>query len=119
MSFVNLPEKGRGPRALNLAGGEMEKLPVAEALARSAIEFSEWRDGYLRHPSFAGMRGNKEPQRIVRNRPPGRSPGLQFGNFYSSFRIPPEGAEILRLRYGLSISKFRWRFGCVDPYRSS
>nr|WP_260860309.1 non-homologous end-joining DNA ligase [Streptomyces cupreus] len=54
--------------------------PVREAGARWAeprlvaqIAFTEWtRDGMLRHPRYLGLRDDKEPGEVVRERPSGR-----------------------------------------------
>jgi bifunctional non-homologous end joining protein LigD len=35
------------------------------------VEFNEWtRDGTLRHPSFKGLREDKDPRQVVREEPP-------------------------------------------------
>ena len=35
------------------------------------VEFNEWtRDGTLRHPSFKGLREDKDPHQVVREEPP-------------------------------------------------
>ncbi|MET8247594.1 non-homologous end-joining DNA ligase [Streptomyces sp. NPDC005202] len=55
--------------------------PVREARARwvrpeliAQIAFTEWtRDGMLRHPSFLGLREDKKPREVVRERPSGRA----------------------------------------------
>jgi bifunctional non-homologous end joining protein LigD len=65
--FTNLPEKRRGQWALNLTNGEMQNCQWLKPELVAQIEFNEWTpDRHLRHASFAGLRGDKEPRRIVR-----------------------------------------------------
>jgi bifunctional non-homologous end joining protein LigD len=55
--------------------------PVREAGARwvrpelvAQIAFTEWtRDGMLRHPRYLGLRDDKKPRDVVRERPSGRA----------------------------------------------
>lgn len=65
--FVNLPEKRRGPWALNLTNGEMENCRWLKPQLVAQIEFNEWTpDRHLRHPSFAGLRADKDARQIGR-----------------------------------------------------
>src|ERR1044072_2674509 len=51
--FTNLPEKRRGPWALNLTTGEMENCRWLKPILVAQIEFTEWTpDGHLRYSSF-------------------------------------------------------------------
>jgi bifunctional non-homologous end joining protein LigD len=45
----------------------MQNCQWLKPLVVAQIEFAEWTpDGHLRHPSFAGLRTDKEPLRVVR-----------------------------------------------------
>ena len=64
-AFVDLPEKKR--TSYSLTRDEMRKCQWLKPLLVAQIDFQEWTpDGHLRHASFAGMRSDKDPQRIVR-----------------------------------------------------
>jgi bifunctional non-homologous end joining protein LigD len=65
--FVNLPE-ARGYRwGLGLTKQEMENCRWLRPKLVAQIEFTEWTpDDHLRHSSFAGLRDDKDPRRIVR-----------------------------------------------------
>ena len=63
--FVNLPEKRR--TLYSLTRDEMQKCQWLKPLLVAQINFQEWTpDGHLRHSSFAGLRSDKEPGRVVR-----------------------------------------------------
>jgi len=63
--FGDLPEKRR--TLYSLTKHEMQKWQWVKPLLVAQIDFQEWTpDGHLRHPSFAGLRSDKEPRRIVR-----------------------------------------------------
>jgi ATP-dependent DNA ligase len=63
--FANLPEKKRAQLALTAE--EMKNCVWLRPEIVAQIEFTEWTpDGHLRHSSFAGLRDDKEPGRIVR-----------------------------------------------------
>ena len=63
--FVNLPEKRR--TLYSLTKSEMENCQWLKPSLVAQIEFTEWTpDGHLRHSSFAGLRSDKDPARIVR-----------------------------------------------------
>jgi len=64
--FVNLPEKRKGRLADD---GGHEKMCVAQPEMVAQVEFVEWRpDGHLRHSKFIGLRDDKDPREIVRER---------------------------------------------------
>ena len=63
--FVNLPEKRR--TAWSLTAEEMKNCCWIRPELVAQIAFAEWTpDGHLRHSSFAGLRNDKDPRRIVR-----------------------------------------------------
>lgn len=63
--FANLPEKRRTQWALTRA--QMKDCVWLKPELIAQIEFTEWTpDGHLRHSSFAGLRNDKDPSRIVR-----------------------------------------------------
>jgi bifunctional non-homologous end joining protein LigD len=63
--FADLPEKLR--TLYSLTKHEMQNCQWLKPLLVVQIEFQEWTpDGHLRHASFAGLRTDKEPLRVVR-----------------------------------------------------
>jgi bifunctional non-homologous end joining protein LigD len=63
--FANLPEKQR--TLYSLTTDEMQKCYWLKPLLVAQIQFQEWTpDGHLRHPSFVGLRTDKEARQIVR-----------------------------------------------------
>jgi bifunctional non-homologous end joining protein LigD len=66
--FVNLPEKaGRFGRGLTAA--EMKRCTWLDPKLVCEIRFAEWtRDGHLRQPAFLGMREDKSPKEVVREK---------------------------------------------------
>jgi bifunctional non-homologous end joining protein LigD len=63
--FTNLPEKRRTMWALTAE--EMKECRWLKPQLVAQIEFTEWTpDGHLRHASFASLRDDKEPLRVVR-----------------------------------------------------
>ncbi|HWD92381.1 MAG TPA: non-homologous end-joining DNA ligase [Verrucomicrobiae bacterium] len=66
--FVNLPEKaGRFGRGLTAA--EMKRCTWLDPKLVCEIRFAEWtRDGHLRQPAFLGMREDKRPLEVVREK---------------------------------------------------
>lgn len=65
--FANLPERKRTPWALT--SEEMKKCRWLKPVLVARIEFTEWTpDGHLRHASFAGLRDDKEPTTVSRER---------------------------------------------------
>jgi len=67
--FVNLPEKaGRFGRGLTAA--EMKRCTWLESKLVCEIRFAEWtRDGHLRQPAFLGLREDKQPEEVTREKP--------------------------------------------------
>ncbi|WP_338775392.1 hypothetical protein [Streptomyces sp. DG1A-41] len=72
-TLLDLRERRGGPRESGRAGaGGGCALGAAELVAR--IAFTEWtRDGMLRHPRYPGLRDDKKPRNVVRERPSGRT----------------------------------------------
>jgi bifunctional non-homologous end joining protein LigD len=66
--FVNLPEKaGRFGRGLTAA--EMKRCTWLDPKLVCEIRFAEWtRDGHLRQPAFLGMREDKSPEEVSREK---------------------------------------------------
>jgi bifunctional non-homologous end joining protein LigD len=66
--FVNLPEKaGRFGRGLTAA--EMRRCTWLDPKLVCEIRFAEWtRDGHLRQPAFLGLREDKNPEEVVREK---------------------------------------------------
>lgn len=67
--FSNLPEKisGRWGQGLSLA--EMRRCSWLEPRLVCQIRFAEWtRDNHLRQPAFLGLREDKEPKEVVREK---------------------------------------------------
>jgi bifunctional non-homologous end joining protein LigD len=63
--FAGLPEKRR--TIYSLTKDEMQNCQWLKPLLVAQISFQEWTpDGHLRHPSFAGLRNDKEPSRVLR-----------------------------------------------------
>jgi ATP dependent DNA ligase C terminal region len=56
-----------GKRLIRLTRDEMQNCQWLKPLLVAQISFQEWTpDGHLRHPSFAGLRNDKEPSRVLR-----------------------------------------------------
>ncbi len=66
--FVNLPEKaGRFGRGLTAA--EMKRCTWLKPQLVCEIRFAEWtRDGHLRQPAFLGLREDKSPEEVTREK---------------------------------------------------
>jgi bifunctional non-homologous end joining protein LigD len=67
--FANLPEKisGRWGQGLSLA--EMRRCTWLEPKLVCQVRFAEWtRDNHLRQPAFLGLREDKEPKEVVREK---------------------------------------------------
>jgi bifunctional non-homologous end joining protein LigD len=65
--FANLPEARRYRWDVGLTKADMKNCRWLRPLLVAQIEFAEWTpDGHLRHSSFAGLRDDKDPRRIVR-----------------------------------------------------
>jgi bifunctional non-homologous end joining protein LigD len=67
--FVNLPEKsGRFGRGLTAA--EMKRCTWLDPKLVCEIRFAEWtRDNHLRQPAFLGLREDKQPEEVIREKP--------------------------------------------------
>jgi bifunctional non-homologous end joining protein LigD len=63
-SFMNLPEKRRTVWALT--GEKMKNCRWLKPEIVAQIDFREWApDRHLRHPSFAGLRDDKDPRAVI------------------------------------------------------
>ena len=63
--FVDLLENRQPPPAIT--SGEMQNCQWLKPLLVAQVEFTSWTpDGYLRCPSFVGLREDKEPRHVVR-----------------------------------------------------
>ena len=68
--FANLPEKrsvgGRG----GLTVAEMRRCTWLEPRLVCQVRFGEWtRDGHLRQPAFLGLRDDRKPKEVIREKP--------------------------------------------------
>jgi bifunctional non-homologous end joining protein LigD len=67
--FVNLPEKRRGRFGQGITPAMMERCLWVEPVLVAQIKFTEWTlDDQLRQPVFLGLRADKKPNEIVRER---------------------------------------------------
>jgi len=65
--FANLPE--RNTRKGAVTKEEMENIRWLKPEVVAQIGFNEWTpDGHLRHPTFVGLREDKDPREVVRER---------------------------------------------------
>ena len=65
--FANLPEKKRNPWALTAE--QMKECVWLGPKLVAQIEFTEWTpDGHLRHSRFIGLRDDKDPREVVREK---------------------------------------------------
>lgn len=68
--FVNLPTPRTERGSLGVTAAEMKRCTWLEPCLVCQIRFSEWtRDGHLRQPVFLGLREDKQPREVVRERP--------------------------------------------------
>lgn len=66
--FANLPEKSATSRGLTAS--QMRFCTWLEPKLVGEIRFAEWtRDGHLRQPVFLGLREDKDPNEVVREKP--------------------------------------------------
>jgi bifunctional non-homologous end joining protein LigD len=66
--FSNLPEKRPGSSGLSAA--EMRRCTWLEPKLVCQVRFAEWtRDNHLRQPAFLGLREDKRPKEVVREKP--------------------------------------------------
>jgi bifunctional non-homologous end joining protein LigD len=65
--FANLPEKRPGSSGLSAA--EMRRCTWLEPKLVCQVRFAEWtRDNHLRQPAFLGLREDKRPKEVVREK---------------------------------------------------
>ena len=63
--FANLPEKGKG-----LTAAQMKLCAWVSPRLVCQVRFAEWtRDHHLRQPAFLGLREDKRPEEVVREKP--------------------------------------------------
>jgi bifunctional non-homologous end joining protein LigD len=68
--FANLPEKISGRWGQGLSASEMRRCTWLEPKLVCQVRFAEWtRDNHLRQPAFLGLRDDKEPKEVVREKP--------------------------------------------------
>jgi bifunctional non-homologous end joining protein LigD len=68
--FVNLPETSSGRWGEGLTAAEMKRVAWLKPKLVAQIAFTEWTEGnHLRHPSFKGLREDKSPREVTRERP--------------------------------------------------
>ncbi|MDB6019984.1 MAG: polymerase LigD, ligase domain protein [Pedosphaera sp.] len=68
--FANLPTPRTRDASLGLTGAQMRHCTWLEPCLVCQLRFSEWtRDGHLRQPVFLGLREDKCPTEVVRERP--------------------------------------------------
>ena len=67
--FVNLPEKSRSRWGEGLTAEDMKECVWLRPELAAQIEFLEWTESdHLRHSKFAGLREDKEPRKVIRER---------------------------------------------------
>ena len=67
--FANVPEKSSGRYGAGITRAEMKRCHWVEPTLVCQIKFSEWtRDGKLRQPVFLGLREDKDPREVVREK---------------------------------------------------
>ena len=67
--FVNLPEKA-GQSGRGLTAAEMKRCTWLDPKLVCEIRFAEWtRDRHLRQPAFLGLREDKKPSEVIREKP--------------------------------------------------
>ncbi|HWI56300.1 MAG TPA: ATP-dependent DNA ligase, partial [Bacillota bacterium] len=68
--FANLPENRPGTEGRGLTAGQMRFCTWLEPQLVCQVRFAEWtRDQHLRQPAFLGLREDKKPAEVVRERP--------------------------------------------------
>ncbi len=68
--FVNLPEKSAGRWGAGITASKMRLCTWLEPELICQVKFSEWTfEGGLRQPVYLGMRDDKPPREVVRERP--------------------------------------------------
>ena len=67
--FANLPEREKGRWGTGLIAEDMKKCVWVRPEAVARVEYLEWTEGdHLRHAKFGGLRGDKDPQSITKER---------------------------------------------------
>lgn len=67
--FANLPERTRGRWGEGITAERMEKCQWLKPRLVATIEFLEWTpENRLRHPRFVGLRVDKRPLQVMRER---------------------------------------------------
>jgi len=67
--FANLPERLPNSGAAGLTAGEMRRCTWLKPVLVFQIRFAEWtRDHHLRQPAFLGLREDKRPEEVVREK---------------------------------------------------
>lgn len=67
--FANLPEKISGRCGQGLSAAEMRRCTWLEPKLVCQVRFAEWtRDHHLRQPAFLGLRDDKPPREVVREK---------------------------------------------------
>jgi bifunctional non-homologous end joining protein LigD len=65
--FGNLPEKRSGRYGQGITATQMRHCTWVQPKLVCQVHFTEWtRDGHLRHPSFVGLREDREPREVGR-----------------------------------------------------
>ena len=68
--FVNLPEQRAGRFGAGVTNAAMKRCLWVKPKLVCEVKFSEWtRDGKLRQPVFLGLRTDKQPREVARERP--------------------------------------------------
>ena len=68
--FVNLPSTKSSHWGEGVTAEDMAALKWVTPAVVVEVAFTEWtRDGKLRHPSFQGLRPDKRPDEVARERP--------------------------------------------------
>ncbi|MEY2559968.1 MAG: bifunctional non-ous end joining protein LigD [Verrucomicrobiota bacterium] len=69
--FADLPSKQGGQWVQGITPSMMRKIEWVNPVFVCQVKFAEWtRDGKLRQPVFLGLREDKNPAQVVRERPP-------------------------------------------------
>jgi bifunctional non-homologous end joining protein LigD len=67
--FVNLPEKSHSPWGESLTAEDMKTCVWLRPELVAQIEFLEWTESdHLRHSKFAGLREDKDPRKVIKER---------------------------------------------------
>jgi bifunctional non-homologous end joining protein LigD len=68
--FVNLPEKRPGRWGQGVTASQMKRCTWVKPELVAQVRFTEWTmDGGLRHPVFMGLREDKQPREVVKEKP--------------------------------------------------